>query len=306
MYPGAAPAAAQRRPAPPGKPLFPLPRPPPTIRHMPSPITSSPLPAGRGLVADIASLAQDSPPFPVDRVMRLDGFAAARAAAQQRIGWAAAFLKAYGLVAREMPVLRSWIAGRLLPRLATSAESVAVLAVNRSVGDADRLFWARLPRPEATPLPALQRFIDRCARQPVEEMFKRQLQLDALPRPLRRLILRCNLRSTSPKRPSRVGTFSLSTLAGLQASNRFHPTLCTTSLSYSPLEPDGRCVVTLIADHRLLDGAAVALALARLEQVLETEISAELRAIRAADAGVSPGRRDRPEAGRGADPAAAA
>lgn len=274
---------------------------------MPSPITTAPLPAGRGLVADVAILAKDLPLFPVDRVMRLDGCAEARAAARQRVGWAATFLKAYGLVAREMPSLRSWIAGRLATRLATSAESVAVLAVNRRVGDGDRLFWARLPRPEATPLPVLQRLIDRCAQQPIEEMFKRQLQLDGLPRPLRRLILRWNLRSTSPKRPARVGTFSLSTLAGLQASNRFHPTLCTTSLSYGPLEPDGRCVATLIADHRVLDGAAVALALARLEQVLETEVAAELRAIRApAEADVSRVRRGRPEAGRGGDPAAAA
>ncbi|NBW87747.1 MAG: hypothetical protein EBR23_13215, partial [Planctomycetia bacterium] len=154
---------------------------------------------------------------------------------------------------------------------------------------------------------AVQRFIDRCAQQPIEEMFKRQLQLDGLPRPLRRLILRWNLRSTSPKRPSRVGSFSLSTLAGLQASNHFHPTLCTTSLSYGPLEPDGRCVVTSIADHRVIDGAAVALALARLERVLETEITAELRAIRPlTETEISRGRRGRTEAGRGDDPVAAA
>lgn len=275
---------------------------------MSSSITTAPLADGRGLVADIAMLAQRIPLFPVDRTMRLDGVAEARASARQRIGWAAAFLKAYGLVAREMPMLRSWIAGRFGTCLATSSESVAVLAVNRSAGAVDRLFFPRLPRPEATPLPALQRFIDRCARQPVEEMFKRQLELDALPGPLRRAILRWNLRSTSPKRPARVGTFSLSTLAGMQASNHFHPTLCTTSLSYRPLEPDGRCVVTLIADHRVLDGAAVAAALARLERVLETEVAAELRTLEpAAESTVSSGCRGSREARpSGGDPAAAA
>ena len=83
---------------------------------------------------------------------------------------------------------------------------------------------------------------------------------------LRRMILRCNMNSFSPKRPTRIGTFSLSTLAGLGATNRFHPTICTTSLSYAPLDTDGRCLVTLIADHRVLDGAVVARALARLEE----------------------------------------
>jgi hypothetical protein len=84
------------------------------------------------------------------------------------------------------------------------------------------------------------------------------------------------------KRVTRIGTFSLSTLAGFAATNRFHPTICTTSLSYGPLEGDGRCLVTVIADHRVLDGVAVAKSLARLEEVLATRIATELRNVRAA------------------------
>ena len=63
------------------------------------------------------------------------------------------------------------------------------------------------------------------------------------------------------------------------ATNRFHPTICTTSLSYAPLDDDGNCLVTLIADHRVLDGAVVARALARLEEVLCHEMLAELRGL---------------------------
>jgi hypothetical protein len=112
-------------------------------------------------------------------------------------------------------------------------------------------------------------------------MFKRQLELEMMPGPVRRTILRWNANSTSPKRPARIGTFSLSALASQQAFNRFHPTLCTTSLTYGPLEPDGRCLVTLIADHRVLDGAAAARALERLEAVLGGPVTAELTALRA-------------------------
>ena len=89
------------------------------------------------------------------------------------------------------------------------------------------------------------------------------------------------MRSSSPKRVSRIGTFSLSTLAGCGATNRFHPTLCTTSLSYGPLDAESRCLVTVIADHRVLDGVTVARALARLEDVLAREIATELTALRA-------------------------
>jgi len=270
---------------------------------MPKPgpiVTASRCTAARSCIGDVARLAQEIPLFPVERPMLLEALAAARAAAagatnttnntvspgqpvfSQRIGWAAIFLKAYSLVAREMPVLRTWLVrgfptGRL--RLATASESVATLAVNRVEQGEDRLFWARLAQPDARPLPEIQQFVVDCTTRPVEEMFKRQLQLEMVPGFLRRTILRWNMNSFSRKRAARIGTFSLSTLAGLGAINRFHPTICTTSLSYSPLKPDGRCLVTLIADHRVLDGAVVARALARLEEVLVNDMVAELRGL---------------------------
>jgi len=256
---------------------------------MPSPapiITRSRFTAARSCVSDVAQLAQEIPLFPVERTMPLGPLAAARDATTVRIGWAAIFLKAYSLVARELPVLRTWLV-RGFPhgglsfgdRLATSSTSVATLAINRVEEGEDRLFWARIAEPDARPLPEIQQFIIDSATKPVEEIFKRQLQLEMVPGFLRRMILRCNMNSFSPKRPTRIGTFSLSTLAGLGATNRFHPTICTTSLSYAPLDTDGRCLVTLIADHRVLDGAVVARALARLEETLLVDMVGELRTL---------------------------
>ena len=56
----------------------------------------------------------------------------------------------------------------------------------------------------------------------------------------------------------------------------------TSDSSKCPLDGDGRCLVTVIADHRVLDGVAVAKSLARLEEVLATRIATELRNVRAA------------------------
>ena len=250
-------------------------------------VTKSPFTAARACVSDVARLAQEIPLFPVERAMPLGPLAAARAAVGKtaaagatRVGWAAVFLKAYALVAREMPTLRTWLVRGLSGcRLATAAESVATLAVNRIENGEDRLFWARLTAPDARPLPEIQQFIADCATKPVEEMFKRQLELEMVPGFLRRTILRWNMNSFSRKRAARIGTFSLSTLAGMGATNRFHPTICTTSLSYAPLDADGSCLVTLIADHRVLDGAVVARALGRLEEVLCQDMLAELRGL---------------------------
>jgi hypothetical protein len=250
-----------------------------------SAVTCSRYSAARGCIADVARLAADIPLFPVERTMPLAALAGARAAATPRIGWAAVFMKAYAVVAADMPILRTWLAhgpAGLRPRLATSAGSVATLAVNRIEAGEDRLFWARLAQPDARPLAEIQQFVIDCGTKPVEEIFKRQLQLEMVPGFLRRTILRWNMRSVSPKRAARIGTFSLSTLAGLGATNRFHPTICTTSLSYAPLDASGNCLVTLIADHRVLDGAAAARALDRLEQVLLGRMHAELTAIPAA------------------------
>jgi hypothetical protein len=257
---------------------------PPVPPTAPRPIvTTSRFTAARGCVSDVALLARAIPLFPVERGMQLAPLAEARAAASVRIGWAALFLKAYALVAREMPVLRTWLvnglAGGLTRRLATSSESVATLAVNRVEDGEDRLFWARLARPDALPLPEIQAFVADCTTKPVEEIFKRQFELEMVPGWLRRTILRWNMNSTSRKRAARIGTFSLSTLAGMGATNRFHPTICTTSLSYAPLAADGSCLVTLIADHRVLDGVAAARALARLEETLVGDMARELRGL---------------------------
>jgi len=253
-----------------------------------SPVTTARCDGNRGCIADVATLARQIPLFPVDRRFDLAELALVRSACRRRIGWAAIFLKAYGMVVRQTPALRSWFLPGLRPRLATTTDNVATLAVNRLEENRERLCWARLDRPEERTVVEIQQFIDDCSRRPLAEMFKRQLELEMLPGWLRRAVLRWNLRSASAKRAARLGTFSVSTLAGFGADNRFHPTLCTSSLCYGPLEPDGRCLVTLIADHRVVDGGLVARSLITLERVLRQDLLQELRQLAApADHGPS-------------------
>lgn len=246
-----------------------------------SPVTTTVCDGNRSCIADVAVLAGKIPLFPVDRECNLAALAAARSACRQRIGWAAIFVKAYGIVVRQTPALRSWFLPGFRPQLAMTEQNVATLAINRLEEGVERLCWARLDRPDERPLPEIQQFIDDCGRKPLAEMFKRQLELEMLPSWLRRTVLRWNHRSASAKRAARLGTYSLSTLAGLGADNRFHPTLCTSSLAYGPLATDGRCRVTLIADHRVVDGALVARSLIRLEELLQQELVSELRLLAA-------------------------
>jgi hypothetical protein len=244
-------------------------------------VTTSPLPAGRRVINDLALIGRSIPLFPVDREMRLANVAEARAGAPHRIGWTACFMKAYAVVATEMPLLRTWFIDGLAPRLATATHSVASLAINRVEPDGDRLFVARLLAPDVRPLIGIQGFIDRHTTAPIREVFFKQLDLERMPGWFRRRILRWNMNSSSPKRATRIGTFSMSSLAGSGVGNHFHPTICTTSLCQGPLDTTGRCRVTIIADHRVLDGITVAKALQRLEEVLVQDIATELRSLQA-------------------------
>jgi hypothetical protein len=56
----------------------------------------------------------------------------------------------------------------------------------------------------------------------------------------------------------------------------------TTSLTYGPLDEQGHSLVTLLCDHRVLDGVLAARALAELEAALHGPIAAELRTLGAA------------------------
>lgn len=175
----------------------------------------------RGCVADIAMLAKDIPLFPVDRWCNLTDLTKARAACRHRIGWAAIFLKAYGKVVQETPELRSWFLPGLWPRIATTNQIVATLAINRIENDTEQLCWARLHQPETLPLVEIQHFIDECCSKPSQELFKRQRELEMLPGFLRRAVLRWNLRSASCKRSSRIGTLVFQRLQALAPAITF-------------------------------------------------------------------------------------
>jgi hypothetical protein len=53
----------------------------------------------------------------------------------------------------------------------------------------------------------------------------------------------------------------------------------TTLLNYGVIDSDGDVSVRIIYDHRVMDGATVARALARLEQILNTSILGEIESL---------------------------
>jgi hypothetical protein len=220
------------------------------------------------------------PTVPVQRKMKLTEVAAARSACPNRPSWVAVFLKAYAGVANDLPVLRRAYLGLPWPHLREYPKSVASVAVERVYPDEPCVFFGRISDPWRMSLPEIDSRIREYAEAPVESvrLFRKMLAFAAWPRPVRRALLWLGL-NLPRTRPGQFGTFGLSVYSSLGAESLHPLSPLTTTLNYGIVEPDGTVWVRLIYDHRVFDGAVVARALAKLEEMLNGPILEELRGL---------------------------
>jgi hypothetical protein len=236
-----------------------------------------PISVNRRLVLDGLSFARRVPLFPAEMMLDLSEIAALRKSVSQRVSWAVLFVKAYAIAAQRHTPLRRTYVRWPWPHLVEVPHSTAMVVVNRQYQNEDRICWGRLEHPESRPLTDLQRQLTRYKHEPVEKVFAQQLRLGRFPAPLRRMLYWWNLNFAGRKRAKRFGTFTMSTLAGEGVWNRMHQSFLTSSLTYGPLDEQGRCLVTLLCDHRVVDGIVAARALADLQAALAGPIGDELK-----------------------------
>ena len=237
----------------------------------------------RRFLADFLHFAAKVPSVPVQRQMRLAEVVAARAELADRPCWPALFLKAFAVVCDETPALRRafvrvpWAHLREYPRVAAS------VAVEREYGGEPCVFFGRVTDPAKLPLAEIHAKIRHFAEEPVESIrtFQKMLAFGRLPGFLRRPLLWLGL-NLPRTRPNLFGTFGLSVYSSLGAESLHPLSPLTKTLNYGVIAADGTVPVRLVYDHRVLDGAAVARALARLEEVLRGAVVAELRTMSAA------------------------
>ncbi|MDZ4818461.1 MAG: hypothetical protein SGJ20_05750 [Planctomycetota bacterium] len=233
--------------------------------------------SNRTLVLDGLALAPRGVLFPLERTVDLSQVQKLRSNTRRRISWTVIFLKAYALVAARHPQLRKTYLGWPWPHLLEQRDNVGMVVINRVFENEDRICWGSFPRPETMSLFELQAMLDAYQQEPVEKIFRKQVRFSRMPLLVRRAIWWFNLNLARRKRAKRLGTFTMSSLAGQGTINRFHQTLLTTSLSFGPLDEAGSALLSLICDHRVLDGAVGARALEDLEKTLNGAIVTELR-----------------------------
>jgi hypothetical protein len=237
-----------------------------------------PLSLPRRTVVDLLHFAALIPSVPVQRVMSLQPVVAARAACRDRPRWTAIFVKAYSLVASEFPELRRAYIKLPWPSLYEYPLSNASIIIERDYEGEPCLFSILIKDPSALSLYDIGRILHHASSAPVGTIkdFRRSMRFAALPRPLRRLLWWLGL-NIGRQRSNFFGTFAVSVYSALNAESLHPLTPLTTTLNYGVIDSEGKVTVRIVYDHRVVNGATVARALARLEEILNTSLVDELK-----------------------------
>ena len=233
----------------------------------------------RRTVIDLLHFAASIPSVPVQRQMSLQPVVRARAACDDRPRWTAIFAKAYALVAKEFPELRRAYIKLPWPTLYEYPLSNASIIIERDYEGEPSLFSILIKDPATQSLRDIGRILHHASTTPVDAIkdFRRSMRFAALPRPLRRLLWWIAL-NFGRQRSNFFGTFAVSVYSALNAESLHPLTPLTTTLNYGVIDSEGKVTVRIIYDHRVVNGATVARALARLEEILNTSLVDEIRA----------------------------
>lgn len=232
----------------------------------------------RRLAIDHLRFAKRVPTVPVQRRMRLGAVIDARRECSQRPSWTAIFVKAFSQVCVEMPELRRAYVAFPYVHLYEYDSITACVAIERDLDGENAVLMGRLKDPDTAGLIQLSESLQRFREAPIAEIkeFKRSLRLAGLPGFVRRIAWWLALNRPS-MRARYFGTFAVSVYSALGAESLHPISPLTTLLNYGVFDARGNVDVRLIYDHRVMDGATIARALARLEDVLRYDLVAELR-----------------------------
>jgi hypothetical protein len=235
----------------------------------------------RRLVADLMHASVRVPFVSLTRVVNVRPLVEARAQAARPPGWAAIFVKAFALVAREQPILRTLYVKWPLPGFYELPRSIAMVAIARTEDGEDCVLPQRVTAPDEIPLGQIDALIRQAKEAPISEVpaFRKMLRVTRLALPLRRILWAIGL-NLGRQRANFFGSYGVTSVAAYGPGELHALSPGPFVLSYGVMGPDQSLDVVLRWDHRVTDAAPMAKALTRLEQVLNTEIAAEIRADR--------------------------
>jgi hypothetical protein len=237
----------------------------------------------RRFVIDLMHASMSVPFVSLSRPLDIRPLIEARAAAGRGPGFAAIFAKAFALVAREEPVLRTLYAKWPWPHFYELPRSIGMVAIARVIDGEDCILPERVLAPDEQPLPQIHAQIRRAKEAPIEDipLFRRIYKATRLPWPVRRFGWWIG-RNLGRMHSNNFGSFGVTSVAAYGPGELRAISPGPYILSYGVVAPDQTIDVLIRWDHRITDAVSISRVLTRLEQVLNTEIAAEICALRPA------------------------
>jgi hypothetical protein len=205
--------------------------------------------------------------------------AEAREMSRARIGWAALFTKAFGIVARDEPVLRTLYLKWPWPHFYELPRSVGMVAIARHDFGQDCILPQRIGTPERLTLAQIDAEIRHAQSAPIAEVppFRKMIRTTLLPWPLRRLVWSFGL-NVGRQRANYFGNFGITSVSAFGPGELHAISPGPYVLTYGALTPDRTIDVMIRWDHRITDAANIASVLSQLQHVLNTAMVDELLA----------------------------
>lgn len=234
-----------------------------------------PVSLARKLVIDL--MWASVPLVIVKRTMNLERVVKARSLQDKRAGWLAIIAKAFCIVARDEPWLRTFYLRWPWPHFYEVPKSVAMAVVIRDGFEAPIML--KIGAADEFSLTDVECAIQRGKNAPLDVLpdVKRILRVTRMPLPLRRLLWAVGL-NIGRQRANYFGTFAITSVAALGVESVVAHTPGPAFITYGLVRPDHTMELLFHWDHRIYDGELAARAMRRLEDVLNTDIAEELLA----------------------------
>ncbi len=213
------------------------------------------------------------------RTLDVSRLAEAREMSPVRIGWAAIFTKAFSIVARDEPVLRTLYLKWPRPHFYELPRSVGMVAVARRDFGEDCILPQRISTADRLTLAQIDADIRHAQTAPIAEVppFRKMMRVTLLPWPLRRLIWSFGL-NIGRQRANYFGSFGITSVSAFGPGELHAISPGPYVLTYGALTPDRTLDVMIRWDHRITDAAKIASVLSQLQLVLNTVLVDELLA----------------------------
>jgi hypothetical protein len=230
----------------------------------------------RRVIIDLMRASKDVPFVAVRRTLSIERLAAARKGLSHRPAWAAIFAKGFAILAKEQPVLRRAYLKWLWPHFYEFPQTVAMIVVAPNATP-DGVLLFPIKAPDLIPLNEADASIRTAKTQSVEAtpFFRKTLMVTRLPNPIRRLAWMIGL-NFGRQRGNYFGTLLVTSVAAFGGGEVEARGPQPFILSYDKLSSEGTIDVMIRWDHRITDAAEIAVALSRLEQILNNQVADEI------------------------------